>query len=320
MGIRSTPSRAPRGNNFVPHVNPMSAYKNTHTGRCVLVMGICRLAAFLLVLVACGAGVSLCAQQGASRPTSSYLTPRQREIEKQSRRLQSTDEEERRDAVMNLGWIRHPDGSRAAVAALSDPVPIIRGTAAIAVLSLPAEEAVAVLVPLLNDKKEFVRQQVAYALGETRSSSAVEQLVVALVRDEQSSVRGAAAVALGMIADNTASVPLARIVAPEFRLPGVVNPDSKQKKEQNEFVQRAAARALGQMRSRASVPALIAAIGNKRLTSDVRREIVYALGLIGDLSAVPVLRETLTAADPYLARYAYDALLRISPAEVSARP
>jgi HEAT repeat protein len=84
-------------------------------------------------------------------------------------------------------------------------------------------------------------------------------------------------------------------------------------------VQRAAARALGQLKSRASVPALIAAMSNKRASDDVRREAARSLGLIGDPSAVPALRNALAAPDPYLSRIAYEALRKISPAD-AVRP
>src|SRR5688572_30679404 len=85
------------------------------------------------------------------------LTPHQLGIQKQRVRLSSTEIEERRDALTQLGAMRHPDASRAAVAALNDPLPIIRATAASSILSLPGEEAATHLIPLLNDKDEFVR-------------------------------------------------------------------------------------------------------------------------------------------------------------------
>jgi HEAT repeat protein len=64
---------------------------------------------------------------------------------------------------------------------------------------------------------------------------------------------------------------------------------------------------------------LIAAISNKRLSDDVRREAARTLGLIGDPAAVPALRAALAASDPYLSRLAYEALLKISPAD-AVRP
>ncbi|MCA1850007.1 MAG: hypothetical protein LC672_02860, partial [Acidobacteria bacterium] len=72
------------------------------------------------------------AQQGA--PDSSQLTPFQLEVEKQRRRLSSSDTEERRDAVMRLAWMNRPESSRVAARALRDSAAIVRATAARAVL------------------------------------------------------------------------------------------------------------------------------------------------------------------------------------------
>src|SRR2546427_7643944 len=84
-----------------------------------------------------------------------FLTPLQLEIEKQRQRLNSTGVEERRDAVMRLGGLRRPEAARAALAALKDPVAIVRVAAAAAILLLPANERATALIPLLNDNDEF---------------------------------------------------------------------------------------------------------------------------------------------------------------------
>ncbi len=266
----------------------------------------------LLFLFSFGSPASQTAFAQQSNQALSELTPVQREIERQRRRLSSSDAEERRDAVMRLGWMKRADSSRVAALATKDASEIVRATAASAVLSLPPEEAAAALLPLLQDKREFVRQEAAYALGQTRSRTAVAGLLTRLEEDKQAGVRGTAAVALGMIGDEAATATLARRLDPGFS----ASSKRRGKKEDNEFVQRAAAVALGQIRSRAAVPALISAMGNERASDDVRREAARALGLIGDASAVPALREATTARDPYLSRLAYEALRRISPADV----
>jgi HEAT repeat protein len=86
----------------------------------------------------------------------------------------------------------------------------------------------------------------------------------------------------------------------------------KQKREPNVFVLRAAAVALGQIKSRAGTAALISALNNEKLPSDVRREAARSLGLIGDPAAVPALQAASTAADPYLSKIAYEALRKLS--------
>lgn len=238
------------------------------------------------------------------------LTPLQLEIEKQLLRLRSAETEDRREAVTRLGSMHHPAASRAALAALTDPSPIVRATAAVAVLSLPPEESAASLIPLLADKEEFVRQQVAYALGRTHSRAAVPALIE-LLADKKDSVRGSAAVALGQIADAAAVPYLAALLNPQSGLmPG--KKSKKIKREQNPFVLRAAAKSLGQIGDRAGLPALIVLLQDEKAEDDVRREAAIALGVIGDSSAIPVLRGVLTARDPYLSQAAHEAILKIS--------
>ena len=245
----------------------------------------------------------------ASAQDTRNLTPAQIAIEKQRERLSSSDSEERRDAVMRLGAMRLPAASRAALPALSDASPIVRATAAKSILSLGADESVSSLLPLLNDKDEFVRREVAYALGLTRSTAATSALSERLLNDKEDGVRAAAAVALGQIADEAAVIALVGTLAPELSAPAK---KKKKKREENVFVLRAAASALGQIGSRAGTAALISVLSNEKLPSDVRRESARSLGLIGDQTAVPALRAASTAADPYLANIAAEALKKLS--------
>ena len=241
--------------------------------------------------------------------TNSALTPLQRQIENQRLRLASAEIEERRDALVRLGNLGRAESSRVALGALNDPSAIVRATAAHAVLSLSANEAIAALAPLLNDKSEFVRQEVAYALGQTRSRSAIQPLIASLSNDKQASVRAAAAVALGQIGDASAVASLAGMLGHSSSTEKSAK--KKRVKRENEFVLRAAARALGQIGSPAGVPILIEALSDENNVADLRREAAYALGLIGDRSAEPALGTVLTARDPYLSRISHEALLRI---------
>jgi HEAT repeat protein len=280
----------------------------------MLVRSACALGATLLLL---GALASNIWAQPGSGQSSSALTPLQREIERERRRLSSSDEEERRDAVMHLGSMKRPESSRAAVPALSDAAVIVRATAARAVLSLPGEEAAAALLPLLQDRDEFVRRETAYALGETRSRTAVQPLIALLLNDKESSVRAAAAVALGQLGDETAAAPLADSLGRRVGGSGRLSKVRRSKEPENEFVRRAAARSLGQIGSRVGVPALISTLSDEGSGDDVRREAARALGLIADPSAIPALKGVLAARDPYLSRLAYEALLKIAPAEAT---
>ena len=244
------------------------------------------------------------------------LTPLQFEIEKQTRLLGSIETEERREAVTRLGSMHHPAASRAALPALRDPVAIIRATAAAAILSLPSDESAANLIPLLADNDEFVRREVAFALGKTHNQSAVAPLIERLNSDKKDSVRGAAAVALGELKDAAATLSIAQILSPGF---GTTTSRSsrKSKKATDLFLLRSAARSLGQIGSRAGVPALVAALQDEKMPDDVRRESAIALGLIGDAAAIPALRSVQSARDPYLAEAAQQAIRKI---ELQSKP
>lgn len=258
-----------------------------------------------LLWVPFSAPVSASLQGGSDRS----LTPSQLEIEKQKHRLTSLDVEERRDAISRLGALHHPEASRTALAGLKDSAAIVRATAAGAVLYLPADESATSLLPLLNDKDEFVRQEIAYALGKTRSRTAAAALGELLGREKKDGVRGAIIVALGDIGDESSVVTLVQVLRPELAAPTA---KKRSKKKENVLVLRAAAHSLGQIRNRAAVPALLAALQDQEEESDVRREAATALGLIGDKSALPALNGVSGADDPYLSRAAFEASRRIS--------
>ena len=247
-----------------------------------------------------GAYLLMCATipaQSLNRPT-----PLQQRIEVQRQRLSSSNSEERRDALMQLGAMKHPEASRAATSALNDPDPVVRLTAAHAIATLPAAEAANALMPLLKDKQEVVRREAAFALGATHSGSAVQPLIDLLATDKDAGVRAAAALALGRIGDEAAVVPLAEILS------GSSLSKKKSKNKNNEFVLRTAAQALGNIGSRAGVPALIATLNNEANPIDVRRTAAEALGKIGDATAMPALKNAVDSTDPYLSQAARNSL------------
>ena len=102
-------------------------------------------------------------------------------------------------------------------------------------------------------------------------------------------------------------VALAGVLAPQLSAPA----KGKRKREENEFVLRAAAVALGQIKSRAGVPALLAVVNNEKLVADVRREAVRSLGLIGDPAAIPALQSAALSEDPFLSQLAYESLRKL---------
>jgi HEAT repeat protein len=256
-----------------------------------------RLILHLACCVLCFSAIDLLAQDRS-------LTPLQRRIREQEQRLSSGDEEERRDAVMKLGLLRHPEASRVAAAHLSDASIAVRVAAVNSVLSLPAEEIVTALAPLLKDKNEFLRQETAYALGNTGSRSAVGPLIELVTSEKLPGPRGAAVVSLGKLRDESAVVTLAQLVDPSSS----TSQNKRRSAETNEFVLRSAVRTLGQLGSPAAVPALTFALTNEMNPLEVRREAAVALGLIGDQAAKAVLTEATTSDDPYLAQAANEAL------------
>jgi HEAT repeat protein len=111
---------------------------------------------------------------------------------------------------------------------------------------------------------------------------------------------------------------LSEALGRRVRRTGFLNRITFRRTEENDFVRRAAAVALGQIKSREGVPALVAALTNERAGDDVRRESARALGLIGDPAAIPALRAAAAARDPYLTEIALEALRKLEPA--AARP
>jgi len=149
------------------------------------------------------------------------------------RNASSGNTELERRAIVDIRNLRNAEASRIALPLLRDKDPIVRASAAGAVVYLPADEAAATLMPLLGDKDEFVRQEAAYALGDAGSTAAVGALVRAVQKDA-APVRNASLVALGKIGDPSAIKALTDVLR-------------KKPNEDNEFMFRAAARSIGQI-------------------------------------------------------------------------
>ena len=252
-------------------------------------------------------------------------------------RLRSGNTEEKRTALMQLRSLRSVDASRVAVAGLKDKNPMVRATAASSVTFLPPAEAAAALLPLIDDKDEFVRQEGAYALGVVGDISAAPQLTRALTSDKSPEVKTAAAVALGKVGDPRA-------------VPALLKEFDQRPTEDNEMLRRAAARSIGQIAEKMrsgkvsvvtpqnflpekfkdlgskptpdllahftqAVKRLTAVLESSAETDDTRREAAFALGAIGDRSAEPVLSKYTSSPDPYLAEISKEALLKLKAGE-----
>lgn len=261
----------------------------------------------------------------------------QSELDVLARTLNRGNTEQKRDALFRIRNLKTAEASRLAVPALSDKSELVRATAAGAVVFLPPDEAAPVLLPLLRDKSVLVRKEAAYALGKTRNPQSARPLVETIQRDKIQEVRDAAAVALGEAGDVSAIDALTQIL-------------QRRPRAEEEFFRRAAARSTGQIAQiiqtgeskiitpenflpgqfkettkpayknlsetfppfRAAVAVLIQTLENPREFDDVRREAAFALGAIGDESAVSILRANLNGKDYYLAEISREALEKLS--------
>jgi len=245
--------------------------------------------------------------------------------------------EQKRDALLEIRNLRSESASRIAVPALKDSSEIVRASAAFSVIYLLKNEAVQNLVPLLRDKSALVRRETARALGKVGDSQAVNPLLQILQKDKILEVRNAAIVALGEIGDAAAVTELTKIL---------------QRKLQNkeEFSRRSAARSIGQIAQiiqtgevevltpesflpdrrrivvkpnrpklietfptfRLAISVLIQTLQNSKEADDVKREAAFALGAIGDQSAIPILQASLNNQDYYLAEIAKESLWKIA--------
>jgi HEAT repeat protein len=255
--------------------------------------------------------------------------------------LLSGNTEQKRTALAEIRNLRSEQASRLAIPALSDQDEIVRATAASSVIFLPEAEAARVLLPLLDDKRPFVRREAAYALGQVGNWSATNRLRRVMSGDRDLEVRAAAAAAIGNIGDHSA---LGDLLAVLTRRPD----------EDEEFLRRSAARAIGQifeLRFTGSTETLtpqnhlparykdlgpgqpvnppiidaaaadrIAAvlstvIRSTREADDTRREAAFALGAMRRPENAPLLRTLLSNSDPYLAEIDKEALLKVGEKE-----
>ncbi len=268
---------------------------------------------------------------------SSFFSQTPEQVQYYSERIKFGTEDVKRNALFELRNFKSADASRIALPALKDASEIIRATATHTVVFLPKDESAQALLPLLNEKSDFIRKETAYALGKTRNPQVANELIRILQKDKKLEVRNAAAVALGKVGNPSAVQHLASILA-------------KKPKESRKFLRRAAARSIGQIAEtiqnkdltfstpndflppefkrsetqnnmnlsdqlpvfRQAVPVLLNAIQNKKEFTDTKREIAFALGVIGDKSTVTILQEKLNDEDYYLAEIAKEALRKIT--------
>lgn len=292
----------------------------------------------------------------ATRPTSqsiSRTSPVDALIENQQARLSSASEEERLDAIVKLGSLELPAGSRVAAQSLNDRSVRVRAAAIIATKSLPLNERAPLLLKVFADRDEFVRSQAAYSasnavdkeaqgnfasrpfIASTISANAStvatqsslsngvnevarREIEIALIRlaeaDGSAAVRAAAVVSLGRLQTRAAVPTLIDLLNTRRRASGFFNRLRRRREAENEFVRRACVVALGQIGDGSATRDLIALLQTPATPADIRRESARALGVIGDASALTALRRAETSPDSFLSQIAFEARVKIEAA------
>jgi HEAT repeat protein len=199
--------------------------------------------------------------------------------------LRSDDWIVRMHAAKALGLVRHTNAIAPLIPLLQDKVKAVREEAA-AVLAAIGDAAIPSLVNALRHDEWLVRLHAVESLGKTKSPQAVEPLLSALFNDQDSAVREDAVRALGEIGDPRS----VEYLFTAMREPGL---------------QTVAVQALGRIGDTRAVPLLIELVtgaGLSEITKTVggygdqwtealitQGAAVRALGKIGDDRAIPSL-------------------------------
>ena len=260
-------------------------------------------------------------------------------LEYLAQQIRSGNSEQKRGALFEIRNQRTEEASRIAVPALLDKDEIVRATAAFSVIYLPKDEAFNALAPNLQDKAEIVLRETAYALGKIQNPNDINPIIQTFQNKMEKSieVKNACIIALGEIGDASAVDFLISIL--------------RQKPDENdEFLRRSAARSIGQIAQiiqikqtytvtpesflseklknptlekyqnlaisfpqfRQAIPVLTQILQQSNEADDTKRESAFALGAIGDSSALSVLQSSLNSKDYYLAEICKEAIKKLS--------
>ncbi|MDX2030946.1 MAG: HEAT repeat domain-containing protein [Blastocatellia bacterium] len=236
-------------------------------------------------------------------------------VKSQMARLAAGDEEARLDAVARLadsfassvGRPVDPELVPALIRSLqSDSSAVIRALAARALGVSSDSRVIAPLTGALAKEREIaVKKAILYALARYPFNSAAPALtstlpLLPLLQDKKPEIRAAAAFALAEIRDPAAAPQLLAFL-------------QKRRKDEDAFARAHAARALGLLAYREALDPLAASL-SKDHSQEVRREAAGAIGLLAsesDARAIEALSNAVKSEDPYLSRFAENALALI---------
>lgn len=250
--------------------------------------------------------------------------------------------EQKRDLLASIRTAGDERSAELAIVAFADRNGVVRASAIEAARRARPSVLLPALKPLLKDGSLIVRKEAATALGNSDSSNAQPLLLERLSREKDREVRAAIIGALGRVGS-----------ADDF--PRLLTFLRKKPSESNEFERAMAARSMGQIARRSqglrvaeTIPSsfnrispitdlsfdstleaiadfatyetqVIAILESEKESMDVRRECAFLLGEAGGFRSVSALRSLVEDGDPYLARIAHEALVRLSERSTAER-
>jgi len=188
----------------------------------------------------------------------------------------------RADIARVLGMIGSDEAVPALIECLNDGNREVRGNATEALGHLRDRRSVPALIEKLADENARVRFSAALSLGRIGDARALPALRKALLEDPDVMVRTYAAASIGIIGDLTKD---------KSGAPALI----KALRDKEIEVVRTAASSLGRLKDEGAVLPLTALLSHEN--SFVRSDAAWALGVIGDASALPSLRARLNDGD-----------------------
>jgi HEAT repeat protein len=243
--------------------------------------------------------------------------------------------EQKRDLLAAIRTAGDEQSAELAILAFADKNAIVRASAIEAARRARPSVLLPALKPLLKDGSLTVRKEAAKALGNSDDSDAQPLLIERLTREKDREVRAAIISALGRVGS-----------IDDF--PRLLAYLRKKPSESNEFERAMATRAMGQIARRShglmvadTIPSsfnrissiadinfdssfegmsdfamletqIITMLESSEESMAVRRECAFLLGEAGGFRSVSTLKSHVEDEDPYLARIALEALVRLS--------